>query len=123
MVTEDDVRRIALSLPQATYRSDDFAFLVGGKSFAHSYYERVEPKKPRVRRSDVLVVRVANLWDKDALLAMDPEKFFTTPHYDGYPSVLVRLEMIDEEELKELLTNAWRSRAPRSLVAEFDNRR
>jgi hypothetical protein len=65
-------------------------------------------------------VRVAHEVEKQALIASDPETFFTSAHYDGYPAVLVRLPSIGTEELTELLTDAWRSRAPRRLVARFD---
>ena len=68
----------------------------------------------------VLAVRVADEGEKLALIASDPEKFFTEPHYNGYPAVLVRLEAIDEDELTELLTDAWRLSAPRRLLAELD---
>lgn len=120
MANEEDVRRIALGLPAVTQDPDRFMFRVRDKHFAWSWMERGEPKKPRVRRPDVLAVRVANQWDKDALLAMDPDRFFTEPHYNGYPAVLVRLPAVDLEDLEELLVNAWRCRAPRSLVRQFD---
>jgi hypothetical protein len=117
MANEEDVRRIALSLPETTKDPNGFRFLVREKAFAWSYMERVEPKKPRVRRPDVLAVRVADEWDKQALLALDSQKFFTTAHYNGFPAVLVRLTMIEVDELEELLLNAWRIQAPRSLLA------
>src|SRR5947209_20489814 len=83
MTDEDDVERMALSLPETTKDPNDFRFLVRGKAFAWSYMERVEPKKHRARRPDVLGVRVAGEWDKQALLALDADKFFTTDHYNG----------------------------------------
>jgi hypothetical protein len=64
---------------------------------------------------ETLVVRVVDLEDKDALLRSDPEVFFTTPHYDGYAYVLVRLDRIGRELLAELVEDAWRLRAPKSL--------
>ena len=73
----------------------------------------------RIREEDVLVVWCEDLGDKDALLQSDPAKFFTTPHYDGYPSVLVRLSAVDLDELTELLIDAWRVRAPEARRA-FD---
>jgi hypothetical protein len=69
---------------------------------------------------DALVVRVIDLADREALLRGKPDVFFSTPHYDGYPYVLVRLETVDSGELAELLEDAWRIRAPKRLVAEFD---
>ena len=69
---------------------------------------------------DALVVRVIDLADREALLRSDPRTFFSTPHYDGYPYVLVRLEAVGTEVLAELLEDAWRIRAPKRLVAEYD---
>jgi hypothetical protein len=69
---------------------------------------------------DALVVRVIDLGDREALLRGNPDVYFTTPHYDGYPYVLVRLEAVDPTELAELVEDAWRIQAPKTLVAEFD---
>jgi hypothetical protein len=69
---------------------------------------------------DALVLRVTDLGEREALLQGQPEAFFTTPHYDGYPAVLVRLEAVDLDELAELIEEAWRIRAPKRLVAEYD---
>ena len=77
--------------------------------------ERVVPKKPRVPNRGVLAVRVANLAEKDRLLAAEPAKFFTEPHYEGFPAVLVRLEAVTVADLKRLLANAWRCQAPIDL--------
>jgi hypothetical protein len=119
MATQDDVRRIALSLPETVEAADRFAFSVRNKGkekgFAWAWNERVEPKKPRVPRPDVLAVRVADQGEKATLLASDPEKFFTEPHYNGFPAVLVRLTAVDVDELRELITDAWRCQAPRGL--------
>ena len=123
MATQEDVRRIALSLPQASEAADHFGFgvLSRGKlrGFAWAWNERIEPKKPRVPNPEVLAVRVASVAEKEELLAADPEKFFTEPHYNGYPAVLVRLPAIDAGELAELITDAWRCQAPRALAAEL----
>jgi hypothetical protein len=120
-----DVRRIALSLPETVESEDDFGFRVrntssksGSKQFAWTWYERVTEGKPRVPRPDVLAVRVAGQAEKDILLAADPAKFFTEPHYNGFPAVLVRLPAIAADELTELITDAWRCQAPRSLVRD-----
>ncbi len=69
---------------------------------------------------DALVLRVIDLGDREALLQGQPEVFFSTPHYDGYPYVLVRLEVVDSDELAELLEDAWRLRAPKRLIASFE---
>ena len=122
MATQEDVRRIALSLPQTSEAADRFGFgvLSRGKlrGFAWAWNERIEPKKPRVPNPEVLAVRVASLAEKEELLAADPEKFFTEPHFNGFPAVLVRLPAIDAGELAELITDAWRCQAPRALAAE-----
>jgi len=78
----------------------------------------------RVRTNpDALVIRVLDLGDREALLKGQPDVFFTTPHYDGHPSVLVRLEAVDPEELAELLEEAWRLRAPKRVIAAYDAER
>jgi hypothetical protein len=69
---------------------------------------------------DALVVRVTDMGEREALLQGQPDVFFTTPHYDGHPYVLVRLEAVDPQELAELLEDAWRMRAPKRLIAEFE---
>lgn len=68
----------------------------------------------------LLGVRVVDEGVKAALIADEPDVFFTTPHFDGYPAVLVRLERIPLPELAELIEDAWRLRAPKLLLAEFD---
>jgi len=120
MATQKDVRRLALALPGARESTERFAFSVENKGkdkgFAWAWNERVDPKKPRVPRADVLAVRVANQDEKAALLAGDPAKFFTEPHYDGFPAVLVRLPAVTVAELRKLLDDAWRTQAPRETA-------
>ena len=124
MATPDDVRRIALSLPEVVESEEWFAFSVDNKGKAKGiawvWMERVEPKKPRVPHPGVVAIRVDGQGEKQALIEAEPEVFFTVPHYDGFPAVLVRLDVIDVDELTELLTDAWRIQAPRALVREFD---
>lgn len=124
MATQDDVRRIALALPQVEEGEDHFAFSVPtrGKQrgFAWVWMERIAPKKPRVAQPAVLAVRVANLEEKEALLALGDECYFTEPHYNGFPAILVRLAAIEVDELEALLIDAWRCMAPKPLVAEYD---
>lgn len=69
---------------------------------------------------DALVVMVPDLDDKEALLQGNPDVFFTTPHYDGYAFVLVHVEKVDADELAELIEDAWRTRAPKKLVTEYE---
>ena len=124
MANQNDVRRIALSLPDTIEAEDHFAFSVRNgskqKGIAWAWMERVDPKKARVPQPEVIAIRVANQSEKEVLLAADEEKFFTEPHYNGYPAILVRLAAIDANELTELITDAWRCLAPKALVAEFD---
>jgi hypothetical protein len=69
---------------------------------------------------DALVLRVSDMGEREALLQGEPDAFFSTPHYDGHPYVLVRLDAVDPEELSELVEEAWRIRAPKRLVAQHD---
>lgn len=112
MATQDDVRRIALSLPGAEEAGDHFAFSVrsGGKpkGFAWVWLERVKPKAVRVPNPAVLAVRVANVAQRDLMVTAEPEKFFTEPHYNGFPAVLVRLAAVSEADLETLLAEGWR---------------
>jgi hypothetical protein len=120
MASQKDVRRIALALPGVREAEGRFAFAVESKGkekgFAWSWRERVDPRKARVPRPDVLAVRVRNGMDKAMLLAGDPERFFTEPHYNGFPAVLVRLRAVTAAQLRPLLAEAWRCVAPRALV-------
>jgi hypothetical protein len=120
MATPADVRRIALSLPETVQEDGRFAFAVRNKDklkgFAWVWLERITPKKARVPNPAVIAVRVANLNEKDLMVSAEPEKYFTEPHYNGYPAVLVRLAAVSMPELRELLTEAWRCQAPASLV-------
>ena len=127
MADQADVRRIALSLPETSEAEDRFAFSVRDrdkqKGFVWVWMERVEPKKPRVARPDVVAVRVAHQFEKEVLLASGGDKFFTEPHYDGFPAILVRLAEIGVDELEELIVNAWRCMAPKALVDSFGSPR
>ena len=124
MATQADVRRIALSLPEAEEEQGRFAFgiRVKGKlkGFAWVWLERLDPKKARVPNPKVLAVRVANLNEKNLMIAAEPAKFFTEPHYNGYPAVLVRLAEVSAKELRPLLMEAWRCVAPTSLRKTVD---
>ena len=111
MTDADDVRRIALSLPGVEeIESDGFDFRVGGKGFVWSYPERF-PGQRRVIRTDVAVLFVGDEAEKQALLLGEPEVFFTTPGYDGWPLVMLLLDEVDIGRLDELVTDAWRMRS------------
>ena len=120
MADADDVRRLALALPHVVeIDSDGFDFRVADKGFVWSYPER-SPGKKRVIRTDIAVLFVGDEAEKQALLLGEPEVFFTTPGYDGLPLVMLRLAEVDVERLGELVTDAWRMRAPEALAGEVD---
>ena len=111
------MRRIALSLEGTVEAPNHFAFSVLNKGklkgFVWVWMERLTPKKPRVPQPQVIAVRVASLQDKDFLLSLDATKFFTEPHYNGFPAVLVRLPAITVRELRPIIAEAWRCQAPK----------
>jgi hypothetical protein len=120
MPDADDVRRLVLALPHVQeIDSDGFDFRVAGKGFVWSYPER-RPGKPRLIRTDIAVLFVGDEAEKQALLLGEPEAFFTAPGYDGWPLVMLRLVRVDVARLKELVTDAWRMRAPGALVGDLD---
>jgi hypothetical protein len=124
VATWDDVRRIALSLPETSERPawGTASWRVRDKMFA---WER--PLRPADLRAlgdaapdgPILGARVEHVAAKEALLADDPDVYFTTPHFDGHASVLVRLDRIALDELEELIVEAWICRAPRRLANEY----
>ena len=116
---EEDVRRLALALPDVEeIDCDGFDFRVGGHGFVWSYPER-RGGKPRVIRTDVAVLYVGDEAEKQALLLGEPELFFTAPGYDDWPLVLLRLAAVDIGRLTELVTDAWRMRAPAALADQL----
>ena len=123
MASQTDVRRIAMSFPETEEGDGRFAFSVRNrdklKGFAWVWMERIQPKKPRVANPGVLAVRVANEGQKEALISAEPKKFFTEPHYAGFPAVLVRLAEVSVPDLRELLRGAWRTQAPAELAASL----
>ncbi len=125
MATWADVRRLALALPGTNEEqtgNGNAAWIVNKRFFA---WERP------LRRSDVaalgddapsgpiLGLRTADLEMKDALLASNPEIYFTTPHFDGYSAVLIRLGAISKKELQAVLEEAWLARAGKRAVASY----
>lgn len=125
MASWDDVRRVALALPETSERPSwgNTSWRVRDKLFV---WER--PLRPADLRAlgeaapegPVLAARVEHLTAKDALIADDPEVYFTTPHFDGYRAVLVRLERIALDELEELIVEAWLCQAPKRLAADYE---
>jgi len=121
MATQADVRRIALSLPATEQVAGRFAFGVRNKGklkdFVWVWMERVAPKKPRVPEPRVIAVRTATIEDRELMIARDPAKFFTEPHYEGFPAVLVRLPEVTARELEPIIREGWRCQASRDLKA------
>ena len=124
MATWDDVRRLALELPEtaevssrghAQWRVKDKLF-VWERPLRNTDLAALGAAAPE---GEILGARVEHLVAKEALLADAPEIYFTTPHFEGYPAVLVRLDVIDLEDLRELVVEAWLSRAPKRLVTAF----
>jgi hypothetical protein len=121
MADADDVRRLALALPHVVeIDSAGFDFRVANKGFIWSYPER-KPGGPRVIRTDIAVLYVGDEAEKQALLLGEPDVFFTTPGYDGFPLVMLRLARVDVERLTELVTDAWRMRAPEPLADDLED--
>lgn len=121
MATWDDVRDIASQLPETIERSDR-DWRIRDKGFAwerplrradHDHLGAAAPDGP------ILGVWVPDLGVKEALLASAPDVYFTTPHFDGYRAVLVRLDVIDVDELRELLVEAWLDRAPKRVSRDY----
>ena len=124
MATWDAVRRLALSLPEAQERQSRglSQWRVQDKLFVWERPLRgsdVRALGEAAPRGPILGARVEHLLAKEALLADDPEVYFTTPHFDGYPAVLVRLDSISEQELEELVVEAWLCRAPKRLASQY----
>lgn len=124
MATWDDVRRIALALPEARedLRRDLMFWLVRDKLFVWERPLRQSDLKAlgdAAPDGPILGARVEHLVAKDALIADDPGVYFTTPHFNGYPAVLVQLEKIAPDELEELIVEAWLARAPKRLAREY----
>ncbi|HEY9294030.1 MAG TPA: MmcQ/YjbR family DNA-binding protein [Microlunatus sp.] len=124
MATLEDVRRIAMSLPETSeklswgstsWRVKDRGF-VWQRPLRASDREALGDAAPD---GEILGVRVADEGEKEALLQSEPDRFFTIPHFDGYPAVLLRLSEIDVDELSEVIIDAWLDRAPKRLAAAF----
>src|SRR5436190_13279494 len=124
MATWDDVRRIALALPETSEQSshDHASWRVRDKGFV---WERpLRPADVRALgdcapRGPILGARVEHLIAKEALLADEQDVFFTTPHFDGYAAILVRLDRITVDDLEEVIVEAWLARAPKRLAREY----
>jgi hypothetical protein len=120
----DDVRRSALALPETSETESRGlrAWTVRKKGFV---WERPLRKADLAALGDkapdgpILGARVEHEGAKEALLAAQPDVYFTTPHFDGYPAILVRLDRITPAELDELAVEAWLTQAPKRLAAAY----
>jgi hypothetical protein len=124
MATRDDLRRICANLPGAIESEDPFGFYVlnkgKGKGFIWIWQERVEPKSKRVPNERVLAISTPGLAAKEVLLASNPDVYFTEPHYNGFPAILVWLEKIDKDELEDIVVEAWLTKAPKDKITEYE---
>lgn len=117
MVTLDDVAAIALGLPEVTERDRGGlrTWWVGDNVFA---WERTFSKADIKRygaeappAGPIVAVRVMSLDEKDAVLSLDRPGFFTIPHFDGYPAVLIQLDAVEPEAMRAAIVDGWRARA------------
>jgi len=124
MATMADLDELALALPQATKELSDEgrpAYYVHGKLFCFHRGPRRDAIDPQTgeRFEDVLMFRVADLGVKELMLADERRIFFTTPHFDGYPAVLMHipdLARLDREELEDAVVEAWLTRAQKRVA-------
>ena len=124
-VTLADVARFASDLPEVTQgeRHGNRTWSVVGKAFA---WERPFSKAD-IRRfgeepapdGPILAVRVDDLVEKEAVLAGEPEAFFTIPHFDGYPAILIQLKKVSRPALREAIIDGWLACAPPALANDF----
>ena len=116
MADAEDVRRIALALPRVEeIPCEGFDFRVGSKGFVWSYPERIAGR-PRQLRVDIAVLYVGDASEREALLLGEPDVFFTARGYEDLPLVLLTLDAVDVTRLEELVTDAWRMRAPNDIA-------
>jgi len=123
----DDVRQIALSLPETTeavswgnahWRVKNKGF-VWERPLNQSDHVALEALGERAPDGAILGVRVADIGARESMIADDPNLFFTIPHFDGFPAILVRLDVIGVPELEELIVEAWLDRAPKRLAQQY----
>jgi hypothetical protein len=124
MATWDDVRRIALALPETTEGADTNGYKW---EVRRTYFAWERPLRKRdldelgeaAPEGPILGVRVADLTDKRGLIGSNPEVFFTVEHFANYPAVLVLLDKVELDQLDEVITDSWLCRAPKRLAAQF----
>ena len=126
--TIEDVTRLACELPEVTEgeRHGNRTWFVAGKAFAwdrpfskadiRRFGDQTPPEGP------ILAVRVEDLGEKEAVLAAHPEAFFTIPHFNGYSAILIQLQLVTENALRDAITDGWLACAPPKLAAQYLNR-
>ena len=124
MASWDDVRRAALALPETNERvsRDLRQWRVRDRLFAWERPLRradLEALGDAAPEGPILGVKVEHLGAKEALLTEEPETCFTTPHFDGYPAVLVRLDRVTRAHVEELIVDAWLAVAPKRLAQAY----
>lgn len=125
MATWADVRRIALSLPETAEEVSRDGHLEWRVTTKILVWERPLRQRDLAALGDnapdgpVLAARVADVGVKDALIAEQPDIYFTTPHFNGYPAILARLDELRPPDVTELVTEAWLARAPSRLARAF----
>jgi hypothetical protein len=124
VATWEDVRRIALGLPETSevISRENAQWRVRDKNFVWERPLRQSDLRalgPDAPDGPILGVRVEHEGAKQALLGDDRNVFFTTPHFDGYPAVLARLQEMDTDELEEVIVEAWLARAPKRLAKTY----
>ncbi|MGA8210511.1 MAG: MmcQ/YjbR family DNA-binding protein [Nocardioidaceae bacterium] len=127
MVSFADVERFALSLPETTSTPSYGgapALRVNRRLFARLRGEMAGQRDELTGTTygEVLMVKVADLGEKEALISDDPRAYLTLSHYDGFPAVLVRLARADENEVRELVLDAWARTAPKRALAAYAER-
>lgn len=122
MVSLDDVARIALDLPEVTegFRHGNRTWAVGGKAFAWDRpFSKADIKRFGTTRppdGPILATMVGDLAEKEAVLAANPEAFFTIPHFDNVPAVLIRLPVVTRRALGDAILDGWLACAPERLT-------